>query len=100
MGLEPQSPELGSEEADRANLEVIVLSWLGGGQVLDADNRQLLGVLGPKGKQGPVPVSILDLCGEGGQRKVMNQGSILLERNVFHEESLETPLGDKGLGWG
>lgn len=67
MGTGAQSlvPQLGSEEADRANLEVILLSWLGGGQVLDADNWQLLRVLGPEGKEGPVPASVLDLHGEG-----------------------------------
>lgn len=44
-----------------------MLSWLGWGEVVDVDDWQLLGVLRPKGKESPMPASILDL--HRGERK-------------------------------
>lgn len=70
-----------SKEAHGADLEVVLLSWLGWGKVVDVDNWQLLRVLRPKRKESPMPASVLDLCREEGKtEKVV----LLLERGEFH----------------
>ena len=56
-----------SKEAHGADLEVVLLSWLGWGKVVDVDNWQLLRVLRPKRKESPMPASVLDLRREEGK---------------------------------
>lgn len=51
-----------SKEAHGADLEVVLLSWLGWGKVVDVDDWQLLRVLRPKRKESPMPASVLDLA--------------------------------------